>query len=103
MQRYARTTNFLYQRFTAALKLVQIGRTERFVSGFGKDQISYLQIAYWTIVRRRKWVDLFCNAQRSFSNLIVRANVADNSRINRVTENHKRVVSRFDRNAPMHE
>ena len=63
MQRYARTADFFDERFAARLKLFQIRRTKWFVSGFGKDQVSHLEIAYRTIVRRRKSVDLFRDTQ----------------------------------------
>ena len=63
MERHARTADFFDERLAARLKLFQIRRTKWFVSGFGKDQISHLEIAYRTIVWRRKRVDLFCNTQ----------------------------------------
>ena len=102
MQRYTRTADFFDERFAARLKLFQIRRTKWFVSGFGKDQISHLEIAYGAIVRRRKRIDLFCNTQRGLSGFIVRSDITDESRINRVAENDKRVVTGFNRIAAMH-
>src|SRR4030095_15173644 len=101
MQRYARTTDFLDERFAARLKLFQIWRTKWFVSGFGKDQVSDLEIAYRAIVRRRKRINLFCNTQRRLSHFIVRPHITDKSRINRVAENDERVVTWFKRIAAM--
>src|ERR1043166_4826283 len=97
MQRYACTADFLNERFAACLKYFQIRRAERFFSGSGKDQISHLEIAYRTIVRRRKRIDLFRNAQRRLSRFIVRAYITDKSWINRVAKNDQRVVTEFNR------
>src|SRR5438445_8632797 len=63
MQRYARAADFFDERLAARLKLLQIRRTKWFVSGFGKDHVSHLEIANRTIIRRRKRVDLFRNTQ----------------------------------------
>ena len=103
MQRYARTADFFDERFAARLKLFQIRRTKWFVSGFGKDQVSHLEIAYRAIVRRRKRVDLFCNTQRCLADFVIRPNISDEGRINRVAENDERVVTKFNRITAMHE
>src|SRR4030095_9599402 len=99
MQRYARTTDFLDERFAARLKPFQIWRTKWFVSGFGKDQVSDLEIAYRAIVRRRKRINLFCNTQRRLSHFIVRPHITANTRINRVAENRERVHPSFNSTA----
>src|SRR5206468_8777867 len=101
MQRYACSTDFFDERFAARLKFFQIRRTKWLVSGIRKDQVSYLEIAYRAIVRRRKRVDLFCNTQRCLSDFVIRPNVTNQGRINRVSENDESVVTKFNRIAAM--
>ena len=103
MQRYVRSTDFLDERFAARLKLFQIRRTKWLVSGIRKDQVSHLEIAYRAIVRRRKRVDLFCNTQRCLADFVIRPNITDEGRINRVAENNERVVTKFNRTTAMYE
>src|SRR5206468_12755023 len=101
MQRYACSTDFFDERFAARLKFFQIRRTKWLVSGIRKDQVSYLEIAYRAIVRRRKRVDLFCNTQRCLSDFVIRPNVTSQARINRVSDNDERVVIKFHGMAAM--
>src|SRR5262249_58798249 len=101
MERYAGSANFFDEGFATRLKLFQIRRTKWFVSGLRKDQVSYLKVAYRTIVRRRKRVDFFCNTQRCFSDFVVRPDITDERRVNRVSENDERVVTGFNRTSAM--
>src|SRR4029079_2017055 len=97
------SADFLDERFAARLKFFQIRRTKWLVSSIGKDQVSHLEIAYRAIVRRRKRVDLFCNTQRCLADFVIRPNVTDDGRINRIAENDERLVTKLNRLTAMQE
>src|SRR5258707_12767005 len=101
MQRHARSVDYFDERFAARQKPFQIRRTKWLVSGIRKDQVSHLEIAYRAIVRRRKRVDLFCNTQRCLSDFVIRPNITNEGRINRVSENDESIVTKFNRIAAM--
>ena len=97
MQRHGGAADFIDKFLTACFDFVQIRRPERCVRCSLKNQIRHFEIAHRPIVRRRQYVDLLRDAQRCFANLVVRANVADNCRVNGTTKNDQCIIAGFGR------
>ena len=96
MQRHACAADLFDQRFATGLNFFKIRWAKWLVSRFRENDVGHLEIAHRPIVGRRKRVDLFCDAERRLSDFIVRPDVADHGRINRIPENDKRIVARLN-------
>jgi len=97
MQRHAGPANIFYQRFAARLKFFQIRWAKWFVGRSRKNDVGHLEVAHGPVIRRRKRVDLFCDAERCLPGFIVRPDIADDGWINRISEDDQRIVSGFNR------
>ena len=75
----------------------KVRRSKWFLSRSGKNYVTHLQVAHWTIVGGCKRVEFFCNAQRGLANPVVGSDVSDNDWINGVGENNESVIARFYR------
>ena len=97
MQRHARTADLFYQRFASRLDFVQVRRTKWLLSRPGENDVTHLQIAHRPIVGCCQGVEFFCDAQRRLANFVIGTDVSDRGWINRIAENHKRVIADFNR------
>jgi hypothetical protein len=93
MQRHARAPDLFYQRLASRVDFVQVRRTKWLLSRSRENDVTNLQIAHRPIVGGRKRVKLFCDAQRCLADFVVGTNVSDDDWINRITENHDRVIA----------
>jgi hypothetical protein len=93
MQRCARAADLIYQRLTARLDFVQIGRSKGRVGRPWKNEIRHFQIANRSIVWSGHSIDLFGNAQGGFAHFIIRTNVAHQRRIKLIAEKDQRVIA----------
>ena len=97
MQRHARAPDLFYQRFAPRVDFVQVRRTKWLLSRSRENDVTDLQIAHRPIVCCGKRVEFFCDAQRRFANFVIGTNVSDDGWINRIAENHQRVIAHFNR------
>ena len=97
MQWHACAADLFHQRFAVCLKLFQIRWTNCLVCRCRENDVSHFQIAHRSIVRRRKGIDLFCYAQRRFSDFVVWTDIADHGGVNRISENDQRIIAGFNR------
>ena len=97
MQRHARAPDLFYQRFATRVDFVQVRRTKWLLSRSRENDVTHLQIAHRPIVGCCKRVEFFCDAQRRLANFVIGTNVSDNDWINRIAENHERVIAHFNR------
>jgi hypothetical protein len=87
MQRHACAADLFGQSFAARLEFFEIRRPNRLVCCSSKNYVRHLEIAHGSIVRCRKRIDLFRDAQRRLSGFIVWTDITDHGRINRIPEN----------------
>jgi hypothetical protein len=97
MQRHARASDLFYQCFAARVDFVQVRRTKWLLSRSRENNVTHLQIADRPIVGCCKRVEFFCYAQRRLADFVVGTNVSDDDWINRIAENHERVIAHFNR------
>ena len=97
MQRHARAANLFYQRFASRVEFVQVRRTKWLLSRSRKNDVTHFQLAHRPVVRCRKRVEFFCDAQRRLSDFVVGTDISDDHRVNRIAENHERVIAHFNR------
>ena len=97
MQRHARAADLFYQRFASRVDLVQVRRTKWLLSRSRENDITHLQIAHRPIVCGCKRVEFFCDAQRGLADFVVGTDISDDHRVNRIAENHERVIAHFNR------
>ena len=97
MQRHARAPDLFYQRFATRVDFVQVRRTKWLLSRSRENDVTHLQIADRPIVGCCQGVEFFCDAQRRLANFVIGTNVSDNDWINRIAENHERVIAHFNR------
>ena len=93
MQRRPRATDFVDERFTAGVDLVEIRWPERRISRSREDDIRDLQIADRPIIGRCLAADLLCDSQGGFASLIRRTNVANDCRIDGIASYDNSVVA----------
>ena len=97
MQRHARAADLFYQRFASRVDLVQVRWTKWLLSRSWENDVTHLQIAYRPIVGCCKRVEFFCDAKRGLANFVVGPDISDDHRVNRIAENHERVIAHFNR------
>ena len=97
MQRDPRAPDLFYQRFATRVDLVQIRRTKWLLHRSRENNVTHLEIAHRPVIRGCQRVEFFCNAQRRLADFIIGANVSDENWINRITENHDRIIADFNR------
>ena len=97
MQRHARAADLFYQRFASRVDFVQVRRTKWLLSRSRENDVTHLQIAHRPIVGCCKRVEFFCDAQRRLADFVVGTDVSDDHRVNRIAENHERVIAHFNR------
>jgi hypothetical protein len=97
MQRHARTADLFYQRFASRVDFVQVRRTKWLLSRSWEKDVTHLQIAHRPIVGCCKRVEFFCDAQRRLADFVVGTDISDDHRVNRIAENHDRVIAHFNR------
>jgi hypothetical protein len=97
MQGHARTADLFYQRFASRVDFVQVRRTKWLLSRSRENDITHLQIAHRPIEGCCKRVEFFCDAQRRLADFVVGTDISDDHRINRIAENHERVIAHFNR------
>ena len=97
MQRHARTADLFYQRFASRLDFVQVRRTKWLLNRSRENDVTHLQIAHRPIVGGCKGVEFFCDAQRRLADFVIGTDVSDHGWINRIAENHERVIAHFNR------
>ena len=97
MQRHARAADLFYQRFASRVNFVQVRRTKWLLSRSRENDVTHLQIAHRPIVGGCKRVEFFCDAQRRLADLVVGTDISDDHRVNRIAENHDRVIAHFNR------
>jgi hypothetical protein len=93
VQRHARSTDFLDQRFAAVVDLIEIGRAPRRVGCAGEDEVGNFQVADGAVHRVGDAADFFRDSKRCFAGFIGRSDVADDRRVNRAAVNDHRVVA----------
>jgi len=97
MQRHARAADLFDQRFASGVDFVQVGRTKWLLSRSRENDVTHLQIAHRPIVGCCKRVEFFCDAQRRLADFVVGTDISDDHRVNRIAENHERVIAHFNR------
>jgi hypothetical protein len=97
MQRHARAPDLFYQRFATRMDFVQVRRTKWLIGCSRENDVTHLQIANRPIVGGCKCVEFLCDPQRCLADFIIRSHVPDKDWINRVRENHERVIANFNR------
>jgi len=97
MQRHARAADLFYQRLASRVDFVQIRRTKWLLSRSRENDVTHLQIAHRPIVGGCKRVEFFCDAQRRLADFVVGTDISDNHRVNRIAENHERIIAHFNR------
>ena len=97
MQRHARAADLFYQRFASRVDFVQVRRTKWLLSRSRENDVTHFQIAHRPIIGCCKRVEFFCDAQRRLADFVVGTDISDDRRVNRVAENHERVIAHFNR------
>jgi hypothetical protein len=79
------------------MDFVQVRRTKWLLSRSRENDVTHLQIAHRPVVGCCKRVEFFRDAQRRLADFVIGTDVSDNDWIDRVAENHDRVIAHFNR------